>query len=289
MKRNGFTLVEILIGMLLVALVAGAIYQVLVNSQRVYTLQTERANLNANNRAVVSILPSELRELNASDAISSDIVAMSATSVTYKAMRNLFVLCQPPDISGTNGTLHLWRNIAYGLRPQIDANRDSVFVFAEGTLSTRTDNYWVHTNVSSVDLTATTCPAGAASIVVNVNGVTPNHGLTDVRSGSPVRSFEMVRIVAYADAFGDQWLGAETYTKASGWSNTQPLLGPLAASGLQLTYFDAMGNSTATPGNVARIGVMVIGETSTPVRTAGGLQPAVDTLVTDIALRNNRQ
>lgn len=288
MKRDGFTLVEILIGMILVALVAGAIYQVLVNSQRVYTLQTERANLNANNRAVVSILPAELRELNASDAISSDIIAMSATGVTYKAMRNLFILCQPPDISGSNGTLHLWRGVAYGLRPQIDDARDSIFIFAEGALNTRQDNYWVHANVRSVDVSGATCPGNTASIVVDVNGVAPSNGLNDVRAGSPVRSFEMVRIVAYADALGDQWLGAQTWTKSSGWSNTQPLLGPLAASGLQLTYFDAAGNTTATPADVSRIGVMVIGQTSTPVRGSGGFQPAVDTLVTDVALRNNR-
>lgn len=287
MTRRGFTLVELLIGMILVGLVGGAIYQVLVNSQRVYTLQTERAGLNANNRAVVAVLPAELRELDASDAMASDIIAMSATAVTYKAMRSLFFVCQPPVDNDHTGTVELWRNRSYGLRPQIDAGRDSVFIFAEGALNTRMDNAWLHANVSSVSM-GNTCPSGAPGITLQLDGVEPGHGLASVRPGSPVRTFEMVRVTTYTDALGDLWLGAQTYTKSGGWSTTQPLLGPLEAPGLQLVYRDSLGNTTATPADVSRIELTVNAQTARPVRGSAGLQPATDTLVTDITLRNNR-
>ena len=80
MNRRGFTLIELLIGLVLTSVVALSIYQVLVNNQRVHRVQTERIDLNATLRAAVSIIPAELREMNASDTADSDIAAMSAKS-----------------------------------------------------------------------------------------------------------------------------------------------------------------------------------------------------------------
>ncbi len=65
------------------------------------------------------------------------------------------------------------------------------------------------------------------------------------------------------------------------------MLGPLAASGLQLTYLDQFGVTTTTEEEVAQIGVVVIGQTAAPIQTPGGLVRAVDTLITAVALRNN--
>jgi len=40
--RRGYTLVELIIALVLLGIVSGAIYQVLVNNQRVYQAQTRR-------------------------------------------------------------------------------------------------------------------------------------------------------------------------------------------------------------------------------------------------------
>ena len=97
----------------------------------------------------------------------------------------------------------------------------------------------------------------------------------------------MIRIAAYTDGRGDQWLGAQLHS-AGAWGAIEPILGPLAASGLQLTYFNAAGAPTTFVDSVARIGLVVIGQTSIPVRGTGGIRRAVDTLITAVALRNNR-
>lgn len=283
MNRRGFTLIELLVGIVLVGIVGSAIYQVLLNSQRVYTLQTERAAMNQNNRAAVAILPSEFRELNPSDTIESDILDMSATSIEYKAMRGLFLVCAVPVDNGTSGTVVV-ESQGYGLRWWIENGRDSVVVFAEGSPASRLDNHWVHANVSTAG--SGTCRGGQTGMQLALTNVTPEGGLANVTPGAPLRTFEMMRILSYTDVAGDMWLGAQTREKGGGWSTTQPMLGPLAPRGLLLTYLDTDGAATTNEAEVAQIDMTVIGQTTGPVRGASGMAPAVDTLVTAVAPRN---
>ncbi|HEY2825704.1 MAG TPA: prepilin-type N-terminal cleavage/methylation domain-containing protein, partial [Gemmatimonadales bacterium] len=96
-SRRGFTLVELLIGMVLLGIVSTAIYKLLVNNQRLYRLETQRTDLNSAIRGVAMVLPAELRELDASDG---DIINMTSTSITYKAYRGSGFLC----LDATTGT-----------------------------------------------------------------------------------------------------------------------------------------------------------------------------------------
>ncbi|MGD2136174.1 MAG: prepilin-type N-terminal cleavage/methylation domain-containing protein [Gemmatimonadales bacterium] len=289
MNRRGFTLVELLVSLVLVGIVAASIYQLLLNNQRIYLQQTERVDLNATIRAAVAILPSELREASATDTMESDILALSASSITFKAMRNLYVLCQTPSSGGTNGDIVAWAADAatFGLR-DVDADRDSMVVFAEADPSTRSDNYWLHANVRGVTY-GTACPGGAASATIRLSGISPSGALDDVVAGAPARGYQVIQVLTYTDARGDLWLGRREHTK-TGWSTTQPLLGPLAASGLQFTYYDENGVVTTTPADLARVEIMVIGSTTRAVRASDGTtRYVVDTLTTQVALRNNRR
>jgi prepilin-type N-terminal cleavage/methylation domain-containing protein len=285
MNRRGFTLIELLVGVILVGIVSLSIYQLLINNQRMYRQQTERADLNTTLRGAVAIVPTELREANARDTVESDITVLSPTSVTFKAMRTLHFLCAVPVDNGATGTLTVWRNPSFGMRG-LDPARDSVVLFAEGDPATRTDNYWLHANLASI-ATGTACPGGAASVTLNLASVHPVGGLGAVTDGAPVRAFEVVQLLTYTDAGGESWMGARRFAKGGGWTTTQPVLGPLESGGLTLSYFDTLGAATTTPSEVARIGISVSGMTREPVRTAGGLQHVIDTLSTQVALRNN--
>lgn len=289
MTRRGFTLVELLVALVLVGIVAASIYQLLINNQRIYLEQTERVDLNATIRAAVALLPSELKEADATDALESDILGIWADSISFKAMRALYVLCQtPPTGTTTSGNIVAYRSTAFGIRG-VDAGSDSMLVFSEGSPYLRADNTWLHANVSGVSY-GSACPGSAASVTFALTGIEPSGGLNNVTASAPVRAYEVIKIVTYTDALGDLWLGRREYQKGSGWSSTQPLLGPLAASGLQFTYYDSSGNVTATPANVARIEVRVIGQTSRTVRASDGtIRYVVDTLTTQVALRNNRR
>ncbi len=285
MNSRGFTFIELLVSMILLGVVSLAVYQLLTNNQRLYRQQAERSDLNATLRGATSILPMELREVNAADTMGSDITNMTPTSITYKAMRRLYFACNDPVDAGTAGSIDLWQNPFFG-GGYPNPLRDSVVIFAEANPVTRMDNYWIHANVAAVTY-GTLCPGTQPSVTVTLSDVYPANGLADATAGTPVRGYEMLQVLTYQDARGDAWLGVRQFVKGTGWAATQPLLGPLAGRGVEFTYLDTAGVATNLPAQVARIEVLVPGLTREPVRAAGQLQRVSDTLTTTVAVRNN--
>jgi prepilin-type N-terminal cleavage/methylation domain-containing protein len=278
---RGFTLVEILIALVLMGIVSTALYQLLVNNQRLYRAQVQSVEINESARAAVSILPTEIRELSAG---GGDIMAMNGTSITYKSLQALYVQCTAPNAGSLE--LVLDRSVFFGLRA-ISAADDSVFIFAEGDSTTRSDDGWLSASVTSTTI-GTACPGSRPSITVGVSGLSAAQ-LATVQGGAPVRTFRPMQILLYQDAAGDWWLGGRLYQKASGsWAATQPFLGPLSGTGLTLTYADAAGTATTNPLLVARVGINVESQSSERVYRSGtGPQYLLQDLVTQVAVRNN--
>lgn len=284
MNRRGFTLVELVVALLLAGIVSTAAYRLLLTGQRVYQRQSEQVGVNASVREAVAILVGDLRELNAGDPLGSDIIAMSGSSVTYKAPRNLFFLCRSPNVN--NRTLTLGTTVAFGFI-RLTAGRDSVLIFAENDSTTRADDSWLHAAVTAVSQ-GSDCPSNAASTSVTLAGVTRKQ-LNGVQRGAPVRGFEVVEMLLHGEAAGSWWLGIRSWA-GSGWESVQPVLGPLAADGLRLTYHDSSGAETTDPARVARIGLAVVGQTARPVMTgSGSLGYDTTDLSTQVTLRNNRR
>lgn len=285
-RRAGFTLTEVLVALVLFAIVSTAIYQLLVNNQRLYRSQAAKVDVAQNVRAAVSILPDDLRELDANDPAGSDILGMTATALTYKAMRSFYYVCAQPTI--TSPQIILAKGSFYGLAAL--TNADSLLIFAEKDSTTQKDNVWLHAAVLNVS-TGSACPVGTlggtASLTVTVDPITQAL-LGGVYKGTPVRGFDASQVLLYTDANGAYWLGSRTYSRTSGWSTTQPLVGPLTSSGLQFAYYDKNGAVTGTATSVARIGIAVTGKSSAPVVGRGSSSYITQGLVTSVALRNNR-
>lgn len=285
--RRGFSLVELLIGMVLLGIVSTAIYKLLTNNQRLYRLETQRSDLNDVIRTAAMILPSELRGLDASDG---DILAMSSTSITYKATRAAGVLCLDP---GSVLTVTLDGTNMFGLRSP-SATQDSIILFNEGDPTTRADDAWIHGAVTGVTA-GTACSGGASSYAITIAS---NSGANDattgkmstVQKGAPVKFFEVCKLLLYNDG-SDYYLGMATYNRASSsWGTTQPLVGPLTSTGLAFTYTDSTNTTTADSSKVARIGIVIRGSTSEAVYgSSGSMAKVVDSLLTSVALRNNRR
>ena len=283
MNRWAFTLVEMMIALVLLGVLSMSLQSLLMTNQRAYVQQSQRLELNASIRAGISILPGEVRELKTGDAAGSDIIAMTDSSLIYKAMRGFYVLCENAPASGQ---LRVYRNLELGLRP-VDPNLDSILIFADFDPKTRNDDAWLHGDVTNVDTGGGNCPDGTPAFRIRTSGIAAA-ALAGATQGAPVRTFEMVEVSLYQDADG-YWLGGQRYNKgAAAWTGMEPLLGPLSGGGLSLAYYDAAGVVTGDPTKVVRIGVTVTGQTRGQVmRTGGRVTYGLDSLVTHVALRNN--
>lgn len=291
-NRRGFTLIELLVALVMMAAVAGAIYQLLLNNQRVYQRQTQQVDMQNNLRTVAGFLPADLRELDAGDPLGGDILSMDSSVIRYKATRGLYFLCTAPDTSALTITvfygdsLRFPRFIAYP-----NTSRDTLYIYAEGDTATRTDDVWLRSAISSVTYN-TNCPqgalpTGAGGYTIGLTNVTAGQ-LARVQRGAPVRATQIWEVQVYQDARGDWWLGAREYFASGAWSTIQPIAGPLSgAAGVKFAYYDSTGAVTTNPARVRRVRLAVTARSSSRVVTLGGFDYALEELATEVALRNN--
>lgn len=280
--ERGLTLVELLVSLVVLGMVGGVTYQLLANTQRVTRSQSELVNLQSNVRTGVLVVPSELREIGVNDSVS-DIVAMNATGVQYRAARGLGFTCQisPTELRLANsGAIPF-----FGLRT-IAPGRDSLFLFVEGDPGLSTDDAWVQVATTSVDPASACGPDPAIAVgVPNLNATVPG-GVGALEVGGPVRPFEVMELRLYASG-GRFWLGARSVS--AGELSLQPVLGPLLPTGFGLSYLNAAGLPTTDPLQVRSIRVAVAGITDLRIGGTAGTQAnqyVQDSLVTTITLRN---
>jgi prepilin-type N-terminal cleavage/methylation domain-containing protein len=284
--RRGFTLVELLIALVILGLVSASIFSLLNTTQRVTRAQAERTSLQSNVRTGAIVVPAELRELNnvsGGTADKVDILAKTANSIQYRAMRGMGVLCQ----DGLQNELRIYDqgNLAFSGYRTPAATRDWVYAFAEQNQYKGSDDIWVSGHVTGVQRTSTACPGNVAGYILTISPAVANLALA--KSGAPVRTWEDMTLSLYQPAGGTDWyLGAESN---SGGGGRQPVLGPLVAdSGFTLRYLNASGNETATSSEIRSIQVTFRGLSDQKVVKGAGthLEDMSDSVQTQVVLRN---
>lgn len=302
-SRLGFTLIEVLVGLVLLAIVSAILFQLVISSQRVSQAQTERGALQANARAGVLILPNELQELGYStppggSGVQSDIRWMGTDFIDFRAKRGIGFTCgaspSPNDRirirTGPTTDGRIWR----GLRaPQAG---DSIFIFIERDPAQTSDDRWKRARVTArSDVTCVTGGAGSAWELQLDDALNASPGaiasLDDLKPGAPVIWYERVFYDTYIDQ-GQTWLGL----RVNGGPR-EPILGPLEdVTGLRFRYFNRAGNeitdSTQRP-DVRTIEVGVNGASARLVRAGGGTGSAFTTdsvrFTTRVSLRNSQE
>ena len=291
LTRRGFSLIELLIALVLLGIVTTAVYRVLVNNQRLYMAQTQRIDLQQNIRSVTTILPAEFRELDAADG---DIAGpLSATRIDIRAMRWLGFVCTPPVLGGalTNISLVirggvLGQPLFFGSR-NINTATDSVLIYYDGNQTTRADDRWA-LGVPIAAPNGQNCIDGqnGQRLLLNINLAGGPNVNGAIPMGAPVRGYERVTYQLYQPAGDTSWYVG--FRPAGG--TMQPLIGPVLSNGLNFAYFDSLGAVTALPARVARIDITVRARTANRVRMGDApLRAMVDSVVTSVALRNNRR
>jgi prepilin-type N-terminal cleavage/methylation domain-containing protein len=284
-ERRGFTLVELLMGLIVMGLVAAVLARVFISQQRLTVAQVEQASMQANVRTGTLILANELRELGTGLSSGTDIKTFTATTLRYRAMRSLALACRV-----TSTTVRIRTTPIFGARP-IVAVQDSMLVFVEGDPSTESDDRWASLRISGVS-TPSTCLDGspAISLTTSINTTTyplASFGVT-ASNDAPVRTFEIMELAPVL-AGGHNWLGAHSLTDPSALPLT-PVAGPITVAGLTFSYLDASGNPTATRSAIRGIRITLRGQTDWDVRPGGAIgvpmQPLLDSLVTTVTIRN---
>lgn len=283
LSRRGMTLIELLIALVLMGIVSAALVKALQTHQRTYAAQTQKIVLQENIRAGATILPADFRELDATDG---DIISMTSTSLTVRAMRQMSFLCSEPVLGGANTTLIMRNTPRYMVRAS-NAATDSLLVYYEGDEATRIDDGWV-TGPAAAEV-ATVCPDGNRGFLMltKLAFAGPPNSINQtgrIQSGAPVRTFVPVTYSLYTAADGRAYVG---YDEGSG---AQPLIGPLLSNGLAFVYYDSTGVVTNQRQRVARIEIHLRAETDQAVRRPdGSLGRMVDSVTTVVSLRNNRR
>lgn len=277
LSRAGFTLVEMLLAMIIFVATASLIHSSMRLMEKVHRTASERAGAQITLRSGSQTVAAELREVNnVAGGGMSDLVAITANSVTYWAMRNSGMTCQV-----SNNEVRIRRGPTYsGYRLPIML-RDSLLVFSDRDSLSVADDQWVQLPILGQPATST-CPDGSPALALGTAGLVVDH----YHVPGPVRTFELMRL-AITTSGGRQYLGAQSL---SGSGAMQPVVGPLGGGGLQLVYRDSAGAPTTIPSDVRTIDLTVRSQSYRPVTTLGGGMGAMlrDSLALRVLLRNAR-
>jgi hypothetical protein len=271
-----------LLAMILMTLVGTVVYKLLTSTQRLSTAQTERMLLQSGMRTGALVVPAELREVAINSAGQSDLIAIAADSVAYRASRGVGFTCA---VTATQVKILNTALVPFNGLRAITPGRDSLLLFVDNDTTTITDDIWVRLPILSVS--TSTCGADAA-IAVNTPDFLaklPGGLLSTVKVGGPIRTEEVMVLKSYTSG-GSDWVGAASLTAGD---PVEPILGPIVPGGFVLNYFKGDGTVAATPAAVRVIQLTLIGETERAVASGGISGDNVivqDTLVTSVLLRN---
>ena len=297
LRRRGFTLIELMVGIVMLGLVGLMMARLMTSMLRVTTAQIQVAGAQGTSRTGVSAIPLEFREigydtLTKSGTTSSDLETIAPNRLTFRAMRGTGMTCDLVAGGGGVTTLKVRRPI-FGLRDPVET--DSFRIFIENDVNLGTDDQWVTLVVN--DIADEDCGADKAWLLeidppeYDDGTVVP---ITQVFVGGPVRWFERMEYGPVIDgATGRTYVGARSLNL--GENTLAAMIGPIPDStGFALTYYG--GDGTVLDPTVATnrikvrsIGITLTGTTTSPVSLAASSTRARNTspVFTRVALRNN--
>jgi len=278
-SRAGFTLVELLVALVIFVLVAGSITRVMNVSQRTSRTQTEKAAMQGGLRTGLQLALSEIQEIWTDQGRNeSAITSMSATAMTFEAMRGLGLTCAPLTLT----TITIAADTTWTGYDPPEAGQ-GLYLFDQGADEMREiDDVWRGTRISGV--AAGTCADGVTPAhVLTVTGLIVASQIANVQVPGPVRTHETMQIGLVADG-GRNWLGV-----GNGGGLT-PVAGPLTATGLRFEYKDSNGDETTTLENVKSIILRLYGETNRAANKSsfGSTMTLEDSMIVRVQLRNGR-
>lgn len=259
--EDGFSLTELLVVIVILAMVAAAVFGVYQVSQAIYTRQAslEEAQLGA--RAGLDRMASELRLIGAyvsgATGAPAAISAATATSITFLADIDADTVASGTETTST-GTTNPGSTVV------VSANASAFNTYTD---TTKNDYLYIGNGVfrevrriSSVNTTTSTITLATGQALTST-----------YPAGSIVRSVETVTYT-YNDASGSP---ANTITRTLGGNSAETIVENVTA--LTLTYYDSTGTVTAVVASILGIKISV---------TTKGSDGSSRTMTSRVKLRN---
>lgn len=294
-SRHGFTLVELLCAIVLIAIVGSTIGRLLVGQQRFYASVAERLAMRSQLRDGADVLAIALRHAAVQ---GTPIVAATDTSIELSSIIGAGTVCgvsgaqldlapeSPP--SGVSLT-------TFAVTPD---SADDLLAYSVGSASSPPQ--WSRARIVTVTtrpasaMCATSPLLSAADVAgTRVTEITVAPPLA-VTPGAPVRLLRHIRFDGYRASDGLIYLGYRR-CGASGCNAVQPVSGPYGASvrGVAFRYFDVTGAmlpaavAAGMLSRITRIDVVLRAASHGPVDLPGvGRGIARDSTLASIGLRN---
>jgi type II secretory pathway pseudopilin PulG len=300
MIRMGFSLVELLIVIVLLALVLTSVMTIFVQQQRFYSDSSAIMETRSSTRDAAYVLQSDLRSLSPK---GGDIFAMGSKFVEFRSQLGATVVCTidasrtivtvPPINVTTGAALTSW------VTPPVVG--DTLLILDAGSSpGAVSDTFNIYTltapataNASCPNATGLTTTAGEATQGITFQ-VKPALTATTTL-GAPIRIVRRAHYELYQEASGSWYLGYYDCTplRVPICNSLQPVAGPYVppnnsgTGGIVFTYRDANGAVTADSSLVRRIDLAARAQTSIDVHTAGYKRgPMTDSTFMTIAPRN---
>lgn len=267
-SHAGFTLVELMVGLLVTTIVGLAAITIAVRHEHLAFALEQIMESRRALREGADALRYDLR----STAPNGDaIYSMGAGFVEFRMATGFSILCGL-DSTRTLLTFPAHTASAPNVTSWIVAPEagDTVLLFAASADSAR----WHAHALASAPTSGRACSpnfvaAGAPAPTLALRVATPV--ARDIDAGAVLRFVRRARYELYRAADGRWYLGFRDClsTRATPCATVQPVSGPYARAGLQFRFLDSAGAPTSEPHRVARIDVVLRAESAMQLHVPG--------------------
>jgi prepilin-type N-terminal cleavage/methylation domain-containing protein len=272
-ERRGFSLIELIVGLVVGLMVLTGVVQLMVVQGKGYRKQREVIDIRETAREAAALLTWDLRQ---SVFGGSGPSVMTAGTVALRSPRGLGTVCARHATLPRYG---LWKS-GGNIAATVD---DSALVYQLGR------DKWTALKISAVGtpaamgVTACAWPGARPPDVVVELVVNTKTDTSYIKVGAPFRTFRKVQYTEFQQN-GRWWLGRKVGAAATYDQLTGPLVAP-ASSGLAFAYYDTLGAVTTNPTALGSVAFTLRTESykNTYVGTTYVYQR--DSLTTRVALR----
>lgn len=281
--RHGASLAEMVVVIVLLAILGSATLGVVIRQDRFYRAQASAIDSRATVRDAASVLESELRALTPADG---DLYSIGANAVEFRTTLAQSAICTisasrasvtiPPEHLASGAPI-TW----FGTQPEAG---DTLLILAsDSTLGGMWRRHVLTANPSSSGVcppsSGLTTSAAESSAAMTLTFDPPLDSA--IEAGTLLRVVRRARYELYRASDTRWYLGYLDClsTRATSCNVVQPVSGPFAPGGIQLSYLGANGATAPDRWHVARIDLLAIAQRRVSPDT-------LDSLATTIALRN---